>query len=290
MYCRIFNMPHTLFSPIEQYQTGITVQGVSKQYDNVAVLENISFSVSAGKSLSIIGKSGCGKSTLLTLMAQLQDYQAGRIQFTGQNGEPFLDVYKRMPRLSYVLQEYGLFSWKNAAENLMLPLQLAKHNKDYIKEQVALMFQELGLAGLEKRYPQELSGGQKQRLALGRALISKPEIILLDEPFSSVDAINRENLQNLILSLWEKYHFTFVLVTHSVSEAVYLGGNILSLKKAGNGKKVEDRQTSQYTLYENPYFAEENIRDKKEYFELCKLIHHSLQADLEPFAEKYEEN
>lgn len=277
-------MPRTRFS-IEQYQTGITVQGISKRYDDITVLDDITFSVSAGKSLSIIGKSGCGKSTLLTLLAQLQDYSAGTIQFTSQSGKPFLDVYKRMPRLSYVLQEYGLFPWKNAAENLMLPLQLAKHSKEYINEQVALMFQELGLVGLEKRYPQELSGGQKQRLALGRALISKPEIILLDEPFSSVDAINRENLQNLILSLWEKYQFTFVLVTHSVSEAVYLGGNILSLKKAGDRIKG-DKQSPQYTLYENPYFAEENIRDKKEYFELCKIIHHSLQED----NKSYEEN
>lgn len=274
-------MPHTFSNPMEQHQAGITAQGVSKQYDTATVLENISFSVAAGKSLSIIGKSGCGKSTLLTILAQLQEFQAGTIQFTSPIGSSFLDTYKRMPRLSCVLQEYGLFPWKNATENLMLPLQLAKCSKEYIQDQVALMFEELGLQGLEKRYPQELSGGQKQRLALGRALISKPEIMLLDEPFSSVDAINRENLQNLILSLWEKYHFTFVLVTHSVSEAVYLGGNILSLKKAG------EKHSSQYRLYENPYFAEENIRDKKEYFELCKVIHHSLQEDV---TEEYEEN
>lgn len=279
-------MPHTRFSPIEQYQAGITVQGVSKKYGTVSVLDTVSFSVPAGKSLSIIGKSGCGKSTLLSLLAQLQKYDAGTIAFTSNTGEAFLDTYKRLPRLSYVLQEYGLFPWKNAAENLMLPLQLAKCNKEYMKEQVALMLEELGLEGLEKRYPQELSGGQKQRLALGRALISKPEIMLLDEPFSSVDAINRENLQNLILSLWKKYQFTFVLVTHSVNEAVYLGGNILSLSKA-NLTKSSNMQSPQYTLYENPYFAEENIRDKKEYFELCKVIHHSL----ENYAQKtYEEN
>lgn len=264
-------MPHTLFKSIEQYQAGITVKNLSKEYDAVTVLNDISFSAASGKSLSIIGKSGCGKSTLLSLLAQLQPCQAGSIEFITQSGASFLETYKRMPRLSYVLQEYGLFPWKNAKENLMLPLQLAKYEKAYIQEQVALMLQELGLSGLEKRYPQELSGGQKQRLALGRALISKPEIILLDEPFSSVDAITRENLQNLILSLWKKYQFTFVLVTHSVSEAVYLGGSILSLAKASNA------QTPQYTLYENPYFAEENIRDKKEYFELCKVVQHSLQ-------------
>ncbi len=264
-------MPHTLFKPIEQYQAGITVKNLSKEYDAVTVLNNISFSVESGKSLSIIGKSGCGKSTLLSLLAQLQPHQAGSIEFTTQEGTSFLETYKRMPRLSYVLQEYGLFPWKNATENLMLPLQLAKYEKACMQEQVASMLQELGLAGFEKRYPQELSGGQKQRLALGRALISKPEIILLDEPFSSVDAITRENLQNLILSLWEKYQFTFVLVTHSVSESVYLGGSILSLAKAA------ETQNSQYTLFENPYFAAENIRDKKEYFELCKVVQYSLQ-------------
>lgn len=270
-FCQNFNMPHTLFKSIEQYQAGIIVKNLCKEYDSFSVLKDISFAVQSGKSLSIIGKSGCGKSTLLSLLAHLQPFQAGSIEFITSSGVSFLETYKRLPRLSYVLQEYGLFPWKNAAENLMLPLQLAKYNKEYIQEHVQLMLQELGLAGFEKRYPQELSGGQKQRLALGRALISKPEIILLDEPFSSVDALNRENLQNLILALWEKYQFTFVLVTHSVSEAVYLGSNILSLAKAA------DTQTSQYTMYENPYFAEENIRDKKEYFELCKIIQHSLQ-------------
>ncbi len=229
-------------------------------------MNELSFSVCAGKSLSVIGKSGCGKSTLLSVLAQLQEYQSGVVEFVTPQGKSFIEEYGRMPRLSYVLQEYGLFPWKNARENLMLPLQLVKMDKERIQEHVALMLQELDLSGLEKRYPCELSGGQKQRLALGRALISKPEIILLDEPLSSVDAINRENLQNLILSLWKKYQFTFVLVTHSVGEAVYLGGNILSLSK------FSSEDVSQYTLYDNPYFAEENIRDKKEYFELCKII------------------
>ena len=149
------------------------------------------------------------ESTLLSVLAQLQEYQSGVVEFVTPQGKSFIEEYGRMPRLSYVLQEYGLFPWKNARENLMLPLQIAKMDKERIQEHVALMLQELDLSGLEKRYPCELSGGQKQRLALGRALISKPEIILLDEPLSSVDAINRENLQNLILSLWKKIPIHF---------------------------------------------------------------------------------
>lgn len=265
-------MAHTFSFPADQYQAGIHVRSLCKTFGEQPVLNGLSFSVNAGKSLSVIGKSGCGKSTLLSVLAHLQEYQSGIVEFVTTQGKSFIEAYGRMPRVSYVLQEYGLFPWKNAKENLMLPLQLAKMDKEHIQENVKLMLQELDLSGLEKRYPGELSGGQKQRLALGRALISKPEIILLDEPLSSVDAINRENLQNLILSLWKKYQFTFVLVTHSVGEAVYLGGNILSLPK------FSSENVSRYTIYDNPYFAEENIRDKKEYFELCKIIHHSLQV------------
>lgn len=263
-------MPHTSYIPTEQHQAGIVLQNLSKEYANQPVLHDINFTVEAGKSLSVIGKSGCGKSTLLTILAQLQPCQNGQIKFTTENGASFFETHKRMPRLSYVLQEYGLFPWKTAFENLALPLQVGGFSKKYIQEHVFLMLEELNLSGLEKRYPSELSGGQKQRLALGRALIYKPEIILLDEPLSSVDAINREYLQNLILSLWKKYRFTFVLVTHSVSEAVYLGNAVLSLAK------YTQKENAQCTLFENPFFAEENMREKKEFFELCQKVRLSL--------------
>lgn len=254
----------------EQHKAGIAVHALGKQYANATVLETLSFSVRPGKSLSVIGKSGCGKSTLLSILAQLQPATSGKVEFTAENGSLFTRMHSRMPRLSYVLQEYGLFPWKTAFENLALPLQLLKYDTVFIQEQVYRLLEELNLADTAKRYPCELSGGQKQRLALGRALISKPEIILLDEPFSNVDAINREYLQNLILTLWKKYSFTFVLVTHSVSEAVYLGSGILSLKK------FSDNRASQPSYFENPFFAAENMREQKEFFELCNIVQHSL--------------
>lgn len=243
-------------------------------------MRNISFSVEAGKSLSVIGKSGCGKSTFLSVLAKLQPFESGTVDFITESGNSFFETYGRMPRLSYVLQDYGLFPWKTAFENLSLPLQLGGFSKRHIYEHVLQMLAELDLQGIEKRYPAELSGGQKQRLALGRALISKPEIILLDEPLSSVDAINREYLQNLILSLWKKYRFTFVLVTHSVSEAVYLGSSVLSLAKftenGFGGSTKAEKKNQQYALFENPFFAEDNMREKKEFFELCRTVQHSL--------------
>lgn len=259
----------------ERHMAGISAECLCKRYGHFSVLENISFSLPPGKSLSVIGKSGCGKSTLLSILARLQPCTGGTVRFTAENGLSFFDTYKRMPRLSYVLQEYGLFPWKTAYENLALPLQIVNCGKAEIREKVTALLEELNLQETAKRYPCELSGGQKQRLALGRALISKPEIILLDEPFSSVDAINREYLQNLILSLWKKYRFTFVLVTHSVSEAVYLGSGILSLAKFAENRPV------QQTYFENPFFAEDDMREHKEFFELCKTVQHSLSDGYE---------
>ena len=249
---------------------GINVQNLQKHYQENIVLNDISFVVEAGQSLSIIGPSGCGKSTLLSLLAHIAKDYNGKITFITKSGNDFFQENKRFPRVSYVLQDYGLFPWKRADENLALPLLLLGLSKEEREFKVNQMFCELGLQGMEKRFPSELSGGQKQRLALGRALISDPEIILLDEPLSSVDAINREYLQNVILELWKKHTFTFVLVTHSVSEAVYLGKNILALEKYSEDKKI------QYTHFENPYFGENTMREKPEFFELCKKIQKAI--------------
>ncbi len=259
----------------------ITICNLKKYYGSgeriVRALDGVNLTVAQGEFIAIVGASGCGKTTLLNMMGGLDRPASGEVIVDGVNlaslKEAQLAVFRRK-KAGFIFQNYNLVPTLTVEENIYFPLDLdcSTPDRKYLREIIEL----LGLQDKLDVFPEQLSGGQKQRLALGRALISKPEIILLDEPFSSVDAINRENLQNLILSLWEKYRFTFVLVTHSVSEAVYLGGNILSLSKAG------ERRNSHYTLYENPYFAEENIRDKKEYFELCKIIHHSLQK---PFAE-----
>lgn len=265
-------MPHTFFPVTERFPVGIRLRNVGKSYGDFAVLGNVSVSVGAGRSLAVVGESGCGKSTLLSVIARLQQTDRGSVEFVDKDGLSFFGKYGRMPRLSYVLQDYGLFPWKNAEENLALPLLLQDVSKKHIKDRVFRMLDELGLQGMEKRYPSELSGGQKQRLALGRALISEPELILLDEPFSSVDAINREHLQNLILSLWKKYGFSFVLVTHSAEEAVYLGSTVLSLKKYREGGNA-------FSLFENRLFAMENMRKSEEYFRLCQKVHASLSEE-----------
>ncbi len=265
---------HTAFY---QEKVSLLVENISKNYDTFKVIDNISFEVRTGETLAIIGPSGCGKSTLLYMLAGLDTPNTGTILF--QDGIPsqqknsFFQKHERSPRISYVMQDYGLFPWKTAEDNLALPLLLAKYPKKSREELVENMLTELNLENIHKKYPFELSGGQRQRLALGRALINSPEILLLDEPLSSVDAITRENLQRLIFDLWKKYCFTCVLVTHSISEAIFLGKNIMVLKKVQNNSS---EQTGQLVLMQNPCFGDESVRHSPTYAILYKNISQAL--------------
>ncbi len=268
-----------------QEKAKLLVSHIKKSYEEQEVIKDLSFSVNAGESLSIIGPSGCGKSTLLYLLSGLDspdNPETGKVLFLSpqahssnqakqeQSSQSFFSKHSRNPRISYVMQDYGLFAWKTAEENLALPLILYKFPKATQKELIENMLLELGLQGINKKYPFELSGGQRQRLALGRSLISSPEILLLDEPMSSVDAITREILQKLILQLWQKYHFTFILVTHSVAEAIYLGKNIMVMEK------VRNQASSQTSILENPCFGLEDAQKTSEYPSLYTELSHKL--------------
>ncbi len=268
-----------------QYGTSLVVHELYKSYSKQQIIENLNFSVNAGETLSIIGPSGCGKSTLLYLLAGLDSSNKGRIQYYASNNKNedennlqqnllFLQKYQRNPRISYVMQDYGLFPWKTAKENLALPLVLNKFPLSQQKRLIFEMFKELGLEGVERKYPSELSGGQRQRLALGRALINMPEILLLDEPLSSVDAITREHLQKLIFNLWEKYKFTLILVTHSVSEAMYLGKNIMVMKKIS--QDMHKANTIPYVEIKNPCFGTENLQESVGFSNLYKTLSNHL--------------
>ncbi len=253
---------------LEHCKAELCVNHLSKSYGNQLVIDDLSISLKAGESLSIIGPSGCGKSTLLYLLAGLDLPNAGNIKFISPEGnENFFAKHKRSPRISYVMQEYGLFPWKSAEENLALPLILNKIPLFQQKELISQMLNELGLEGINKKFPSELSGGQRQRLALGRALILKPEILLLDEPLSSVDAITRENLQKIIFELWEKYSFTFILVTHSINEALFLGKDIMVMKK------IHKHSTKNEILsLQNPCFGERNLQESQGFATMYKVL------------------
>ncbi len=241
----------------------IRAQGLGKRFGAVPIFSDISFHVPEGDALAIVGRSGCGKSTLLHILAGLMREYEGKLSL----GET--------ARRSFVPQNYGLFPWKNVRENLELPLRLQKRAPKEYGDAVAAMSAELGLAGLEEHYPTQLSGGQQQRVALGRALITRPDILLLDEPFSSLDAITRETLQNLLAALWRQHGCTTVLVTHSIEEAVFLGRRILVL--GGTPTRV-------VASLDNPDCGLPASRFAEQYFSLVKAVRESLDnsPDTEP--------
>ncbi len=196
-------------------EAALKIRALGKAYQGRVVFENLNFDLPFGGALALVGASGCGKTTVLHILAGLLSADRGQVIHSG-------------PKLkcSLVLQHYGLFPWKTARANLELPLALAGMSRPERRGRVKAMLAELGLSELEDRYPARMSGGQRQRLALGRALIAEPDLLLLDEPFSSLDAITRENLQNLLARLWRDRDLTFILATHSLEEAAFLGERV----------------------------------------------------------------
>ncbi len=242
----------------------LSVHGLSKAYGHNLVLHDLSFRLPAGETLSVIGPSGSGKSTLLALLANLEIPSNGKILY---NNRPFTYPGKGDGRIALILQDYGLFPWKTVEENIFLPLQLMGISRSKYRSRTATMLEELKLSGLAQRYPAQLSGGQRQRVAIGRALITDPEILLMDEPFSSLDALTREHLQNTVLDLWQRHRPTCVLVTHSVAEAVFLGSQVLVLGGSPACKKLWLR---------NPCFGDADCRTQDAYLSLTRQVYEAL--------------
>jgi NitT/TauT family transport system ATP-binding protein len=205
----------------------VSVRDISKSFPTGSeVLENVSFDVLDGGFTSLLGPSGCGKSTLLKMIAGLIPPSEGEVRLNGApvNGPP--------PGLIYVFQQYSksLLPWKTVLGNVMFGAQSPRARQqtgDVVIESDCRKYIDLvGLKGHESSYPSQLSGGMQQRVAIARALVAHPRVLLMDEPFSALDALTREGLQDLLLSLWEKVGFTVVFVTHDISEAIYLSSHI----------------------------------------------------------------
>ncbi|SMC34958.1 ABC transporter ATP-binding protein [Sporomusa malonica] len=227
-------------------------------------LRDISLELSAGETCAIIGPSGCGKSTLLKILAGIITDFDGTVEI---NGQP---VMPKQQIIGFIPQNYGLLPWKNVYENIRLGVKI-KHKKHHEQEEhLASMVQLLGLGGLEYRFPGELSGGQQQRVALARAFLLKPDLLLMDEPFSALDAMTREEIQNVFLSVWRKHSVSTILVTHHMEEAVYLGRKIVILSAApGKVSKIVD----------NPLFGVDDVRNHKDFFQLCVELRKMIKED-----------
>lgn len=227
-----------------------------RQDETVPALERINIEIPAGQIYTFIGPSGCGKSTLLYVLSGIiQDY-TGSVMI---NGEP---VDPKKQRIGMILQNYGLMPWRNVYQNVVLGTKI-KDGQRRLDEYGQYILEQLGIAHLLDRYPKELSGGQQQRVAIARSFILKPDLLLMDEPFSALDAISREEMQELFLDTWKQHNVTTVFITHSVDEALYLGSKIVVLSPAP-GTILE--------VIDNPCFKMEDMRLQDDYYDMSARI------------------
>ena len=200
----------------------VRLRGVTKVYDNgVTALGPLDLDVARGEFVALLGPSGCGKSTALRLIAGLSAPSSGTVDVSHQAGK----ADGRHP-IGFVFQEPTLMPWATVGDNVRLPLKLANAPAAEADGRVANVLAQVGLAEFANAFPRELSGGMKMRVSLARALVTDPDILLLDEPFAALDEITRFRLNNDLLDLWRKLHKTVIFVTHSVFESVYLSQRV----------------------------------------------------------------
>ncbi|MCE0488595.1 aliphatic sulfonates ABC transporter ATP-binding protein [Pantoea sp. Mb-10] len=218
-------MSHPINTPARLNSgTPVGVKGVSKRYGNRTILDQLDLHIPAGQFVAVVGRSGCGKSTLLRLLAGLESTSAGELLA----GNAPLEQARDDTRLMF--QDARLLPWKRVIDNVGLGL---KGRAWRAAAQQAL--ETVGLADRAQDWPAALSGGQKQRVALARALIHRPGLLLLDEPLGALDALTRIEMQTLIASVWQQQHFTVLLVTHDVSEAVMMADRVLLIEEGKIG-------------------------------------------------------
>lgn len=240
------------------------------QYQSTQIFQDFNWNVDKGDSWAVLGPSGCGKSTLLSLLAGLQFPQSGKIFI---NKEPLL---RPRPQTGLILQDFGLLPWATVRQNASLGLQMrtfygadgihAPKNSSLISN-VSTWIKRLGLASVAEKYPAQISGGQRQRTAIARTLITEPDLLLMDEPFSSLDAPTREALQQLTMDLIFEQNLTLILVTHSIEEAILMGKKILLLEQAPN---------KNYHIFNNPLAGSPAYQESDEYRILLKNIRQTM--------------
>ncbi|HOK03211.1 MAG TPA: ABC transporter ATP-binding protein [Spirochaetota bacterium] len=235
----------------------IKVHSLSKKFSGINVLENINFAIKKGESLSIIGPSGCGKTTLLYIIGGLLRPDAGQVLINGR------EVKGAKDDVAFILQDYGLLPWKTVRENVELGLKIKGVEKTTRDALSLRALQELNIEKLSLRFPSNLSGGEKQRVAIARALVSSPEILLMDEPFSSLDTLTREKLQNTIKTIQIEKKLTMVIVTHSIEEGVFLGDKIIIMNSHPGRVEV---------MIENKNRRSLDFRGSQHFYKICNKV------------------
>ena len=243
----------------------IEFKNVKKSFEDTEVLKGISLSIEKGEFISLLGPSGCGKSTLLRCLSGLEEVTEGSFVLDGK------DITKDAPQkrnIGMVFQQYSLFPNMNVEQNLAFGLEIKKVPKEQIKKEVQGALEMVGLLDKKKAYPANLSGGQQQRVALARAIVSKPKVLLLDEPLSAIDAKLRKNLQIEIRRIQKELNITTIFVTHDQDEAMLMSDRVCLL----NEGKIE-QVGSPVEIYTNPktkfaagFIGHYNVLDADEFY------------------------
>jgi NitT/TauT family transport system ATP-binding protein len=244
----------------------IAFEGVSKRFRNAAVaLEGISLRVERGDFVTFLGPSGCGKSTLLKLASGLSPVSEGRVQVNG------MTPANARQMMSFIFQDATLLPWRTVEQNVGLELELEHAARPASAERVAKMLDLVGLGHVAKRYPRQLSGGMKMRVSIARALVTRPRILLMDEPFAALDEISRDRLNEELLRLYAEQKWTVLFVTHSVAEAVFLSSRIVIL--AAHPGRVAHEMT-----VDLPWPRTAETRESKKYEELVTQASRMLRG------------
>jgi NitT/TauT family transport system ATP-binding protein len=235
----------------------LEIKDLTHEYrDGHRAIKDVNLSVEAGELVSIVGPSGCGKSTLLRCIAGLQRPTGGTVSLNGT------EIHDVPDNLAIVFQEYSrsLFPWMSVRDNVALPLRRRGKSKSARREAAMEALEAVGLTAAAKKYPWQLSGGMQQRASIARALAYRPELLLMDEPFGSVDAQTREDLEDLLLEVRENGEMTILLVTHDIDESVYVGDRVAVLSGAPAHVRAElavglPAPRNQITTREDPAFV-----------------------------------
>lgn len=243
----------------------IEIKNLSVKYENqgsgVLAIDGFNLNVDSGEICTLIGPSGCGKTTLLYVLSGIINNYGGKALLGGAPADP------KRQRIGLVTQDYALLEWANVFKNAALGAQIKGLNT--YKNETTSFLSEIGLAGIEKKYPRSLSGGQRQRVSIARAFLMKPDVLLMDEPFSALDAITREHMQNIFLDVWSRHNPAVIFVTHSIEEAAYVGQRIAVMSSSPG--RIE-------RLIINPLFGLEKKRFSQRYYDFVLETRKSAEA------------
>jgi NitT/TauT family transport system ATP-binding protein len=243
----------------------VALRGVGKAFPNgTQALAGLDLEVRAGEFVALLGPSGCGKSTALRIIAGLSEPSTGAVEWSRT-----ANATHGASRIGFVFQEPTLMPWASVFDNVMLPLKLKDAPAVEAAGRVEAAIDRVGLAAFRRSYPRELSGGMRMRVSIARALVTEPQLLLMDEPFAALDEITRFKLNDDLLHMWQTLHTTVVFVTHSVFESVFLSSRVVVMA-------ARPGRVSSEVLIDAPYPRDRNFRTSVDYAAFCRRASDAL--------------